>query len=497
MSKRLTVVLAFALLVVSSMASSATIADVKLAQDGEQVTLTGKAVTYASTDLLYVEEDDRSCGIRVEKTAHGLRDGIRADISGFMSTGTDGERCILAAQASRNGTSTVSVCPLLMTGCALGGSDWHCTAGSTAGQKCVRDGVGLNNIGLLARISGRITYADPAGAFAYIDDGSASSDGNTLGPEGSAIGGVRVLLSGSTSPTVGSNVSLTGVSSTARVGGLVVRALRMPPSTYTGEMVYVPAGAFLMGNTGIGKDVPGYAHEKPQHQVYLSAYSIGKHEVTRGEYKRFMQAGGYTDACRWCWSDAGWAWKVSANRTQPQNWDAVQYIGDPPGPFTQTDKHPVGGVNYYESEAFCRWAGGHLPTEAQWEKAARWDGAPRVYPWGNTYDGSKCNAGDDGLYPGCQTAPVGMYSGASPYGCRDMAGNVFEWVQDWYSATYYSQTPTGGWIDPQGPTTGDYRILRGGCWYSGYDDCRCAYREYSYADHVCFGWLNAGFRMAR
>ena len=275
---------------------------------------------------------------------------------------------------------------------------------------------------------------------------------------------------------------------------------------YTGEMITIPAGPFLMGNNGH----EGYSNdnELPQHEVTLSDYQIGRYEVTRGEYRRFILAGGYeTDGY---WSDAGRVWRVAYNRTQPGYWAAQQNWGSLPGTFTQTDAHPVVGVTYYEAEAFCNWAtassgGGsafHLPTEAQWEKAARWDAAtstPRTYPWGDQWDASRCNNWDDALFPGSQTAPVGSYHplGDSPYGCRDMAGNVWEWCKDWYGDTYYSQPPP--WVDPQGPASSpdSYRVLRGGSWGSldSLDSyCRCAYRSFTfpYDPYRVFG-----FRLAR
>ncbi len=263
------------------------------------------------------------------------------------------------------------------------------------------------------------------------------------------------------------------------------------------EMIYIPAGSFLMGNSGVGNDAAyGYSNELPQHSVYLSGYSIGKYEVTRGEYRRFMDAGGYSNPAYW--SSAGWSWKVSNSRTEPYYWAAAQDWGG--DTFTQTDSHPVVGVTYYEAEAYCAWAGGHLPTEAQWEKASRWTGSyPNVYPWGNVWDAEKCNNYYDhnsagGGYGRYQTAPVGSYpSGASPYGLQDMAGNVWEWCQDWYSSGYYSVSPI---TDPQGPSSGSLRVLRGGGWYFGLDDDnRCANRD---DDSPSLHWYGlGGFRLAR
>lgn len=266
-------------------------------------------------------------------------------------------------------------------------------------------------------------------------------------------------------------------------------------------MVYIPAGSFPMGNNGA--ELYTYDNELPQHSVHLSGYWVGKYEVTRGEYQQFMNAGGYSNPAYW--SSAGWSWKGS--RTQPDCWAAQQDWGT--GPFTQTDSYPVVGVSYYEAEAFCNWAGGGLLTEAQWEKAARWTGSyPDVYPWGNVWDVEKCNnyyhhnaAG--GGYGKWQTAPVGSYpSGTSPHGCQDMAGNVYEWCKDWYLSNYYSQTPPGGWVDPQGPPSGAYRVLRGGGWYNAdVSFCRCAFRVFDCPRSNYFWyygyWSYYGFRMAR
>lgn len=287
---------------------------------------------------------------------------------------------------------------------------------------------------------------------------------------------------------------------------LDVTAARGYVGTAKTEMIYIPAGSFLMGNNG--SEQYSFSNELPQHEVYLSGYWIGKYEITRGEYAQFMAAGGYSNPAYW--STDGWNWRLSASsiypsvgppRTQPDYWAASQNWGTPPGTFTQTDNHPVVGVTYYEAVAFCNWAGGHLPTEAQWEKAARWTGSyPNVYPWGNTWDAQKCNSWGDSLYPAFQTAPVGSYpSGAGPYGCHDMAGNVWEWVQDWYSGTYYTETPPGGWTDPQGPSSGTDRILRGGGWngyYGGsFRHYRCAYRNYG--TYPTGNWRGNGFRIAR
>ncbi len=249
------------------------------------------------------------------------------------------------------------------------------------------------------------------------------------------------------------------------------------------EIAYIPPGDFLMGNSGVGDDATyGRGNELPQHWVYLSGYWIGKHHITRGEYRQFMDDGGYSDPAYWSTSTEAWAWKEANNRTQPDWWETSQCWGSPPGCFDQTDDHPVLGVIFYEAEAFCKWAGGELPTEAQWEKAARWDGHPRVYPWGDTWNPECSNNWDDSTYPGYQTAPVCSYSPDcdSPYGLCDMAGNLSDWCADWYQADYYSLTPPGGWVDPKGPygNPENRRVIRGGDWGgTAPDEQRCAYRH--------------------
>lgn len=279
--------------------------------------------------------------------------------------------------------------------------------------------------------------------------------------------------------------------STLAVSQATRRAIAYKCASRT-EMAYVRAGAFQMGNSGIGNDWSwGSPDEYPQHSVDLPGFWIGKYEVTRGEYRRFMDAGGYSNAAYW--SSTGWTWRVSNSRTQPNYWAATQ-TWSPGQTFAQTDSHPVVGVSYYEAEAFCRWAGACLPTEAQWEKAARWAGDhPNVYPWGDTWNAQKCNNYNDdnpagGGFGWCQTAPVGSYpSGMSPCGAHDMAGNAWEWCKDWYK----SYPGSGSSFD----YTGSFRTLRGSSFqdYYGNGSLRCAYRFINYPYYCDHG---GGFRLA-
>jgi len=190
-------------------------------------------------------------------------------------------------------------------------------------------------------------------------------------------------------------------------------------------MVYVPAGKFEMGSE------EGEENEKPQHTVYLDAYYIDQTEVSNAQYMACVKAG----AC-----------------VQPA--DTAYYNSDA---FAD---HPIVNVSWYNADDYCEWAGRQLPTEAQWEKAARGtDG--RTYPWGEGFDCSFAN------FFGCtdyQTSSVGYYGkkGASPYGAYDMAGNVWELVADWYDRDYYRNSPSS---NPTGPSNGTYRVVRGGSYY--------------------------------
>lgn len=187
-------------------------------------------------------------------------------------------------------------------------------------------------------------------------------------------------------------------------------------------MALVPAGEFAMG--AAPEDFIAADDERPQRRVRLSAYLIDVYPVTNVQFLSFLTAGGYGE--RAFWSDAGWQWKEANDVTQPtmfgaDGWDAP--------------KQPVAGVSWFEAEAYANWAGRHLPTEAEWEKAARGDDG-RPFPWGKTFPTRKTANFDS--HAGCTTPVDAHPAGVSPYGCQDMAGNINNWCLDWYWSEFYT-----------------------------------------------------------
>jgi len=272
------------------------------------------------------------------------------------------------------------------------------------------------------------------------------------------------------------------------------------PLDRTGIMlVYVPAGRFHMGSTaeqidsaialcdsyGVSCDRRWFDGELPQHKESVPEFWIGQTEVTNAQYRDFVKEEGYQR--RELWSDEGWSWRKDNNITAPLDWR---------NPGEDELDLPVVGVSWYEAEAFARWAGARLPTEAEWEYAARGkDG--RVFPWGDEWDGRRANycdpecplakgstKGDDGFE--C-LAPVGKYfDGVSPFGAMDMAGNAAEWVKDEYGAYRGANSAA------QGGELGK-RVLRGGSFESNPHELRCASRDARGAGERS---AQVGFRLA-
>jgi sulfatase modifying factor 1 len=238
------------------------------------------------------------------------------------------------------------------------------------------------------------------------------------------------------------------------------------------EMITIPPGEFLMGTSdaeveALLRQYPDdpdekremFVKEQPQRRIYLDGYSIYKTPVTVAQYRTF------------CWESG-----------RPM----------PPWPeWGWQDDHPMVNVTWPEAVAYCEWAGVRLPTEAEWEKAARGtDG--RRYPWGDEWDSARCHCSKVERHDAGSTARVGRYpQGASPYGVLDMAGNACDWCADWYDETYYQNAPDR---NPTGPPSGEKRVLRGGAWLFHHPLAfRCTLRE-AFAPLKRLHWGDGSFR---
>ncbi|MCP4217434.1 MAG: SUMF1/EgtB/PvdO family nonheme iron enzyme, partial [bacterium] len=241
-------------------------------------------------------------------------------------------------------------------------------------------------------------------------------------------------------------------------------------------MVTVEAGEFIMGST------KGESREKPQRKIYLDAFEIAKYPLTNGGYRCFIEDGGYITKA--FWAPEGWQWVKREKRKCPRYWADGKWNGA---------NFPVVGISWYEADAYVRWLSEktsefyRLPTEAQWEKAARGtDG--RKFSWGESNDKNRCNYRESGLG---RTSPVGMFPGGeSPWGCMDMSGNGWEWCADWAISDYYKSAPDK---NPLGPDNGELRVIRGGSWFDDGKYVRSAYRSWDGPSYSGY----AGLRLAR
>jgi formylglycine-generating enzyme required for sulfatase activity len=221
-------------------------------------------------------------------------------------------------------------------------------------------------------------------------------------------------------------IRLTAPPKSASEGGSA-HSIKVSGPSKENPMILIPAGEFIMGSLEGGFD------EKPSRPVYLDAYQINQYEITQSQYSEFVKA---------------------ARHRSPLS----RYVTDIDNYNDQNQ--PVVYVSWNDAEAFCQWRGARLPTEAEWEKAARGlQGS--VWPWGGEHQPDFANfRGSDDRAP--YTALVGFFEkDKSPYGLYDMAGNVREWVQDWYEEQYYKGAPSQ---NPKGPEQGDVKALRGASW---------------------------------
>jgi formylglycine-generating enzyme required for sulfatase activity len=252
------------------------------------------------------------------------------------------------------------------------------------------------------------------------------------------------------------------------------------------QMARIPAGEFLMGSDDADKD------ERPVHPVYVDEFYLEAKPVTNAEYSRFVRETGYRPI----------AVRDLPALVSPESRDAFKqlaqrYVWAEDQPPKGLESHPVTLVQYVDALEYCHWLASisgkpiRLPTEAEWEKAARGGLEGRRYPWGDDIDPSRANFLPDlSLKIKRGTQPVGSYP-SNGYDLYDMAGNVWQWVSDWYDPDYY---PISEYRNPQGPPSGRFRCVRGGSWVN--DDVsflRCAHRHEVPADTYVY---SIGFRIA-
>ena len=219
------------------------------------------------------------------------------------------------------------------------------------------------------------------------------------------------------------------------------------------EMVLIPAGEFQMGSND-SRD-----NEKPVHPVHLDTFYIDKYEVTNAKYAKFLNEYGKT-------TDEEGLILLSVD----SEYCLIEKVGNTYRPKAGYENHPVVEVSWYGAAAYAQFYDKRLPTEAEWEKAARGGLVGMAYPWNNEITPKNANYGGNVG----KTTPVGSYP-PNDYGLYDMAGNVWEWCADWYNRDYYSRSPKQ---NPTGPDSGTVRVLRGGCWFANQDSLRVSLRFY-------------------
>ncbi|MCG3778848.1 MAG: Serine/threonine-protein kinase pkn1 [Nitrospira sp.] len=240
----------------------------------------------------------------------------------------------------------------------------------------------------------------------------------------------------------------------------VASAANTPPSEASDKaVVLIPRGEFTMGSE--------HHSDEAKHQVVLDAYLIDKFETSNTRYKAFMNATG---------------------NAAPAYWD---------DPRLSKATQPVVGVSWTDASAFCKWEGKRLPTEAEWERAAKGPQGDNHYPWGHTLNQKKANYGQN---VGHTTAVDSYPEGVSGFGVYNMSGNVFEWVEDWYDQKYYKESPA---LNPKGAekgynfaNQGPVKALRGGSWLAPASSLHASHRFWNQPDNNSYG-VGLGFRCAQ
>ncbi|GAA0559331.1 ergothioneine biosynthesis protein EgtB [Paractinoplanes ferrugineus] len=275
-----------------------------------------------------------------------------------------------------------------------------------------------------------------------------------------------------------------------RAGVPVLSAPPPPsPATPVGGEVFVPGGDFEMGTS---TEAWALDNERPAHRVFVPPFHLDRAPVTNGRYQEFIDAGGYDDP-RW-WTPAGWSHRQTAGLTRPEHWTPDGHLIRFGRAVPIDPDEPVVHVCWYEAAAFAAWAGRRLPTEAEWEKAARWDpatGRSRRYPWGDDPPAAEhANLGQRHLQP----APVGAYpAGASPLGVHQLIGDVWEWVStDFHGYPGFTAFPYREYSEVF--FGADYKVLRGGSFGTDRSAVRGTFRNW---DYPIRRQIFSGFRCAR